>query len=363
MKVILITLVGLSTALSSVHGSAAAAGPAKPQPTGLTPQQAQALVMQLASPFVNLPGLGLQAAADLGIAQATSLVEQHLADNADAEVDADTDAEEEDEVTAAGGGEGAKKTGFSAKDVKRLQAASAAAKANEMPLLTLQDGMDCSDVCIKNQGELPASMVADPAETDADIEEDDPAAPASGTPGGAGDTDEDGAEEEEDDAEDDTEGDEEEGATAADQDEDDASSPSSGIINRLWKKAKRAVAPATAPAAAAAKKAPTKTPIETNENENDDDNDDDNESQDTDSTPAPNANPKPATGAAQDNFAAPSAPAAGTAQKKVLSESELHAKVASCVKTCLLNRAKEITPEDLDERRAKMEALLRKQEL
>ncbi|KAG0354795.1 hypothetical protein BGX24_006818, partial [Mortierella sp. AD032] len=262
----------------------------------------------------------------------------HLANTPDnADNDADVDADEDDEEVAVSGKTSKKTTGFSAKDVKKFQAASAAAVANGIPLLTMQDAIDCSDVCIANQGELPADM-ADPAETDEDMD-DDPAAPTSGapgTPGGAGDTDEDDGEEE--DAEDGTEGD--------DQDENDASS---GIVNRLWKKAKRAIVPAPA-----AKKAPITTPTETN------DTDDDDESDDTDSAPAPNANakPKPAAGAAQDNFAAPA-----TGQKKVLSESELHAKVSTCAKTCMLNRAKEITPEDIDERRAQMEALLRKQEL
>ncbi|KAF9119566.1 hypothetical protein BGW39_000219 [Mortierella sp. 14UC] len=276
-----------------------------------------------------LPGLHIKAAADLGIAEASTLLDEHLVNPDTADADADAD---EDEVEEALAGETGKKTGFSAKDVKRFQAASALAAADGVPLLTMQDGVDCGDVCIANQDELPDSMTDQDMDTDADTVTDaDPAAPGAKTNAG-GDAEKDS---EEEDADDETEGEGEAGANV-DKDKDDS------VVSRFWRKAKRAVAPAPkAPMSAGSKMATPATPTETNE-------DDDDESDDTDSAPNTNGNPTPAP---------------GTGEKKVLSESELQAKVTSCVKTCMLNRAKEITPEDLDDRRMKIEALLHKQGL
>ncbi|KAF9903192.1 hypothetical protein EC991_004100 [Linnemannia zychae] len=331
MKVILITLIGLSTALSHV---AAAVGPAHPAPSPLTPQQAQDLVMKLATPYVDLPALRIKAAADMGIAEASVLLEQHLTDPDNG----DADAEEGDEEAIAG--EVGKKTGYSIRDVKNFQAASASATANEVPLLTMQDGINCSDVCINNKGELPVEFAGPDADAEADEEAVTPGA-AKANPGG----DADGEDEEEDDAEDDdlendSQGDEEAQTGADEEDEEDGDN----IVERLWKKAKRAVAPVignkAAPATADPKKVTPASPAETN--------DDDDETEDANANANANANAGPGT---------------PTGEKKVLSDSELEAKITSCVKTCMLNRAKEVTPEDLDERRVQLEALLRKQEL
>ena len=55
--------------------------------------------------------------------------------------------------------------------------------------------------------------------------------------------------------------------------------------------------------------------------------------------------------------------AAATMDKKAsISEDELLCKVETCVQSCMLNRAREVTPEDLDDRKVKIEDVLGKLE-
>ncbi|KAK3823743.1 MAG: hypothetical protein JOS17DRAFT_753256 [Linnemannia elongata] len=301
MKVALITLVGLSTALTYVAAAVPAGtgpaqtGPAQAAPTPMTSEQVQAFAMKAAEPFLNLPGLRLQAAADEGIAKAEILLTEHFNT-------ADDGADEGDEAAE---GSPREKTGFSAEDVKQFRAAAASATANQVPLLTLKDGVECSDLCIANRGELPdTESETDSDDTEIEVNE----AGAVPKVGDADDTDE----EEEDDIEDDTdEGD----VKARDEVE--------GLISRLWKRVVSPSAEAPAPAST-------------------DDNSD-------------NAD------AAPDNAAAP---AAATMDNNAnMSEDELLSKVESCVQSCMLDRAREVTPEDLDDRRAQIDTILQKQEL
>lgn len=76
--------------------------------------------------------------------------------------------------------------------------------------------------------------------------------------------------------------------------------------------------------------------------------------------------PAPSTDTNDDNSAPANdaAPAAATMDNTTnVSEDELLSKVKSCVQSCMLNRAREVTPDDLDDRRAKIETILQKQEL
>ncbi|KAF9543327.1 hypothetical protein EC957_000989 [Mortierella hygrophila] len=300
MKISLITLVGLSTALTYVAAATAAGpagtGPAQAASTPLTGEQAQAFAMKAAEPFLNLPGLRIQAAATEGIAKAEALLAEYL-DNTSNGGGADENEEEGEEGEAAEDmmdGPG-KKTGFSAQDVKQFRAAAASAAANQVPLLTLQDGNECSDLCIAGRGELPDAAES---ETDANDTED--------------------------------EGDNIEGGGSGEEGDDKAGSDEDGLISRLWK---RVVSPPS--------KASTETETET------DNEADDGDSDDADTAPANAADP-----------------AAAIVEKKVnMSEDEFLSKIGSCVQSCMLNRAREVTPEDLDDRRAQIEAILRKQEL
>lgn len=305
MKVALITLVGLSTALTYVAAAGAGpagTGPAQAAPTPLTAEQVQAFAMKAAEPFLNLPGLRLQAAADEGIAKAETLLAEHLTTTtSDDAADGNDDEAAEDDGPR-------KKTGFSAEDVKQFRAAAASAAANKVPLLTLQDGIECSNLCIAGQGELPdAEPEIDADDTEIEVNQ-------VGTEPMVGDAEDMDGDEEEDDTEDGT-----------DVGDDKAGVEEDGLISRLWK---RVVSP------------PAEAPAPSTETDSD-------VSDDADAAPANTATPAAATVDGKAN----------------MSEDELLLKVESCVQSCMLNRAREVTPEDLNDRRAKIEAVLRKQEL
>ncbi|KAF9110023.1 hypothetical protein BGX30_008156, partial [Mortierella sp. GBA39] len=218
----------LSTTLTYVAASAGptGTGPAQVAPTPLTGEQAQAFAIKAAEPFLNLPGLRIQAAATEGIAKAETLLTEYLNTSNDIDVDGGGGADEdEEEVEEDIDGPG-KKTGFSAQDVKQFRAAAVSAAANQVPLLTLQDGNECSDLCIAGRGELPDAAES---ETDAEDTED--------------------------------EGDDIEGG-GAEEGDDKPGNDEDGLISRLWK---RVVSP------------PAKAGAET---ETDDDDDDDSDNPD-----------------------------------------------------------------------------------
>ncbi|KAF8948071.1 hypothetical protein BGZ47_006616 [Haplosporangium gracile] len=103
------------------------------------------------------------------------------------------------------------------------------------------------------------------------------------------------------------------------------------VDQRLWK---RIVSPLDVAKAPAASEAPVDTET------------DDEVSDDADAPPA--------------NAAGFATPAAVPEDKKVMSEGQLLSKIEPCVQSCMLNRAREVTPEDMNDRRANIEAVLRK---
>ncbi|KAG0202955.1 hypothetical protein BGX33_009375 [Mortierella sp. NVP41] len=281
-------------------------GPAQPAPTALPPQQACAFALKAGAAYVDFPKLKLQAAADSGIAEANSLLEQHL-NNPDGDADADADAEGGEEATR-------QKTGFSAMDVKNFQAAAMAAETNQVPILALRDANECSDACITSQGELPEAVDDVDVDKDADADKDADVNAGADAEGNQ-------AKPDAGDSEDDAEDTDEEDETDEDAEED-------GVEADVLKKV--------------VKRAAAAGPAEMTDDESDD----------TDSA-MPNA---AAAGASQDKNIA-----AGV--KKVLSEEEILVKVEFCVKTCMLSCARDLRAEDLQDRRDKLDALLQKQEL